>query len=58
MAAPTRPPTQLISMALIDELNTVLARLRCARQVGDKDTAAKAEARLNVLIECLPRNLS
>jgi hypothetical protein len=45
-------------MALIDELNTVLARLRCARQVGDKDTAAKAEARLNVLIECLPRNLS
>jgi hypothetical protein len=43
-------------MALIDELNTVLARLRCARQVGDKDVAAKAEARLNVLIECLPRN--
>jgi hypothetical protein len=58
MAAPTRPPTQLISMALIDELNTVLARLRCARQVGDKDAAAKAEARLNVLIECLPRDHS
>lgn len=48
-------PTRLIPAQLIVDLSSTLARLRIARTVGDTSEERVAEARLNWLIERLPR---
>lgn len=48
-------PTRLIPAQLITDLSSTLARLRRARASDDISGEAVAEARLNYLIDKIPR---
>ncbi len=48
-------PTQLLPSRLVRDLAVTLARLRLAREVGDRDAMTTSETKLNELCDMLPR---